>query len=147
MTTDSSRVELLLPRDDRLAAAIEAVVAHAGERAGLSRREQSELARAAAEACDETFDAAGRSGNPNPTLRVLVSDFHHRVEVSIEDSASAHPVAGSDDLSGSRSKELDPVTAAFEGIHVDRLHHEIREGKPRTTLVKYHESAKADRDR
>jgi anti-sigma regulatory factor (Ser/Thr protein kinase) len=147
MTTDSSRVELLLPQDDRLTAAIDAVVAHAGERAGLSRREQLELARAAAEACEETFYAVGRSGNPNPTLRVLVSDFPNRVEVSIEDSAGAHSLAGSDNLSGSPSEEPDPRAATRHGLHVDRLHHEIREGRPRTTLVKHHESAKAERDR
>lgn len=141
MTTDSSRVELLFPNDDRLAAAVDAVVAHAGERAGLSRQEQSELARATTEACEETFSAAGRNGTVNPKLRVLVSDFPNRVEVSIEESAGTR-TRGPDDFAGSP----DPVTAALQGMRVDRLHHEIHEGRPRTTLVKYHGAARSERE-
>lgn len=144
MTTDSSHVELLLPHDDRLIAAIDAVVAHAGERAGLSRREQAELARAAAAACDEAFYAASRTGAKNSTVRILVSDFPNRVEVSIEDSAGVHRTGPGN--FGHETNEPDPVTAALQGMHIDRLHHEIREGKPRTTLVKYHVSAKAEPD-
>jgi hypothetical protein len=144
MSADTSRVELLLPDDDRLIAAIDAVVAHAGERAGLSRQERAELTRSTEEACKETFSSAGRNGNPNPILRVLVADFPNRVEVSIEDS-TARWAAGSDDFTGSASSEPDPVTAALQGMKVDRLHHEIRERKRRTTLVKYHESGRPQR--
>lgn len=144
MTTDPSHVELLFSNDDRLTAAVEAVVAHAGERAGLSRQEQSELARATAEACEETFSAAGRNGAVNPKLRVLVSDFPNRVEVSIEESTGTGS-RGSDDF-GVSSKP-DPVSAALQGMHVDRLHHEIREGRPRTKLVKYHGTVRSERER
>jgi len=140
MTTDSSRVVLLLPNDERLIAALDAVVAHAGERAGLSRQEQAELTHSAEEACEETFSSVGRNGNP--ILRVVVSDFPNRVEVSIEDSSIRHR-AGRD--FSAVSNEPDPVTAALEGMQVDRLHHELREGRPRTTLVKYHESGRPHR--
>jgi anti-sigma regulatory factor (Ser/Thr protein kinase) len=142
MTTDSSRVELLVPNDERLIAAIAAVVAHAGGRAGLSRQEQAELAHSTEEACEETFASIGRNGHP--VLRVIVSDFPNRVEVSLEDSA-ARSATSPDDLSRSASREPDPVTAALQGMQVDRLHHEIHEGKPRTTLVKYHEPGRPHR--
>lgn len=132
---------MLLPNDVRLIAAIDPVVAHAGQRAGLSRQEQAELAHSTEEACEETFSSIGRNGNP--VLRVIVSDFPNRVEVSIEHS-TAHSSRGSG-LSSSASTEPDPVTAALQGMPVDRLHHEIREGKPRTTLVKYHEPGKPHR--
>ena len=89
MTADSSRVELLVPNDDRLIVAIDPVVAHAAERAGLSSRERQELAAEAARACEEAFSRAVSNGSSNPLLRVLVDDSPNRVEVSIE------PYAGS----------------------------------------------------
>lgn len=89
MTVDNSRVELLVPNDDRLIVAIDPVVAHAAERAGLSSQEQRELAMEAARACEEAFSRAARNGNSNLLLRVLIDDSPNRVEVSIE------PYAGS----------------------------------------------------
>jgi hypothetical protein len=89
MSADTSRVELLVPNDDRLIAAIDPVVSHAAERAGLSSREQAELLRDATAACHEAFSRAARNGNPNPLLRVLVDDFPNRVQVSFEPSGGS----------------------------------------------------------
>jgi anti-sigma regulatory factor (Ser/Thr protein kinase) len=137
MTTDPSHVELCVPNDKRLTSAIEPVVAHAAERAGLSHQEQQELARSTAEACDETFSAAARNGDSNPMLRVTVSDFPNRVEVSIEECGDSQPNGF---WSAAPAEMPDPVTAALEQMNVDRVHHEFREGKPRTVLVKHHAS-------
>ncbi len=84
MSNDPSRVELVLHHDHRLLAAVGAVVAYAGERAGLSLGAQQALSHAAAEACEEAFSLAGRNGNPDPVVKVAVSDFPDRVEVAIE---------------------------------------------------------------
>jgi anti-sigma regulatory factor (Ser/Thr protein kinase) len=141
MNTDPSHVEVLLPNDDRLIAGIDAVVAHAGARAGLSGQEQAELARATTEACDKTFSLATRSGNAYPILRVLISDFPNRVEVSIEDSGAKSDTAPNQ--AGCESaNELDAVTASLQGMKTDRLHHE---GRPRTVLVKHHAGATSTR--
>jgi len=138
MNVDSSQIELRLPNDKRLIVAVEAVVAHAGERAGLSQQEQKELAREAVEACDETFSLAARNSRANPILRVTVSDFPNRVEVSIEESKDAQTGSADAFRNLSRPEMPDPVTAALEQMSVDRVHHEFREGRPRTVLVKHH---------
>jgi hypothetical protein len=91
---DPSRVELLVPNDDRLIPVIDPVVGFAAERAGLSCEEAEDLTRAAFNAVHEAFSVAGRNGNSNPVLRVLVSDFPNRVEVSVEQSGVAAGVRG-----------------------------------------------------
>ena len=142
MNADPTQVELHLPNDKRLTAAVEPVVAHAGERAGLSHNEQMELARSTAEACDEMFSTATHNGNSNPIVRITVSDFPNRVEVSIEESEQAK-------ANGSGvpapAEMPDPVTAALEHMNVDRVHHELREGRPHTVLVKHHAGGKINR--
>jgi len=140
MPADPSRVELLVPADDRLTAAVDVVVANAGERAGLSLQEQKDLIRATAEACDETFSLSRRNGRSDPRLHVVVSDFPNRVEVSVEQSDG--PVPPSAQAASLSAPERDPLTAALYHINVDRLHHEIHDGRFRTTLVKYHAAAK-----
>ena len=140
MNAAPSQVELLLPNDKRLAAAVDAVVAHASERAGLTPQEEKELERSTAEACEETFLAATRNGNFNPMVRVVISDFPNRVEVSIEESEEAR--AGQSGTSAP-AEMPDPVTAALEHMNVDRVHHELREGKSCTVLVKHHAGGKS----
>jgi anti-sigma regulatory factor (Ser/Thr protein kinase) len=141
MNADPSQVELRLPKDQRLIAAVDAVVAHASERAGLSQEEQTELSRATAEACDETFSLAARNGKPNPIVRVVISDYPNRVEVSIEESAEARGGRGQERVA-TPAEKLDPVNAALEQMEIDRVHHEVREGRPCTILVKHHAGAK-----
>jgi anti-sigma regulatory factor (Ser/Thr protein kinase) len=141
MTAEPSRVELLVPADDRLTVAVDVVVANAAERAGLSSQEQKQLIRATAEACDETFSLSRRNGRSDPRVHVAVSDFPNRVEVSVEQSDDG-PLAPPAEMASLSARQSDPLTAALHHINVDRLHHEIHEGRFRTTLVKYHAAAK-----
>jgi hypothetical protein len=141
MTVDPSRVELVVSSDQRLIAALDVVIAHAGARAGLSVQEQKDLIRAANEACDETLSLLRESRHSDPRLRVLVCDFPNRVEVSVEqsDGALADPASRPGPAAARGNHVLE---SALRQINVDRLHHEIHEGRFRTTLVKYHSAAK-----
>jgi hypothetical protein len=125
MSNDPSRIELVLHNDDRLLAAVDAVVAHAGERAGLSLGARQELSRAAAETCEEAFSLAGRNGNPDPVVKLAVSDFPDRVEVAIE--------------------HVGESCVNRQRPNVDRVECEAHEGKSRTTLVKYCAASKSER--
>jgi anti-sigma regulatory factor (Ser/Thr protein kinase) len=125
MSNDPSRVELVLHHDHRLLAAVGAVVEFAGERAGLSVGAQQALSHATAEACEEAFSLAGRNGNPDPVVKVAVSDFPDRVEVAIEH-------VGESCVNRPRP-------------NVDRVECEAHEGKSRTTLVKYCAASKSER--
>jgi hypothetical protein len=142
MSADPSHVELLVPPDDRLIAAVEAVVAHASERVGLSAEERAELTMATEEACDETFAQATRNGAQNPLLRIVVSDFADRVEVSIEESSGSPPSTAQAPAAAFSAAQPDALNTAFQEIKIDPLHHERRGGKARTVLVKHHSSAK-----
>jgi hypothetical protein len=125
MSNDPSRVELVLHNDERLLAAVGAVVEYAGERAGLPLGARQALSHAATEACEEAFSLAGRNRNPDPALKVVVSDFHDRVEVAIEH-------AGEPGVNRPR-------------LNVDRVECDAHEGKSRTTLVKYCAASKSER--
>jgi hypothetical protein len=125
MSNDPSRVELVLHHDHRLLAAVDAVVAHAGERAGLSVGAQQALSHATAEAYEEAFSLAGRNGNPDPVVKLTVSDFPDRVEVAIEHVG-------------------DPC-ANRPRPNVDRVDSHAHEGKSQTTLVKYCAASKSER--
>lgn len=143
MTAEPSQVELLVPRDDRLLAAVETVLANASERAGLSDSEFHDLSRSVSEACDETFSLAGRNGNLNPILHLNISDFPNRVEVSVEPSEreSAHRPPAPHSLR--ITQKPDAVDAALHEMNIDHLHHDVREGRSRTVLVKYHSTTNA----
>jgi hypothetical protein len=125
MSNDPSRVELVLNHDDRLLAAVDAVVLFAGERAGLPLGARQALSHAAAEACEEAFSLAGRNGNPHPVVKVAVSDFPDRVEIAIEHVGEA--------------------CVNRQRPNVDRVESDAHEGKSRTTLVKYCAASKSER--
>lgn len=127
MNVEPSCIELLVPRDDRLLAGVEAALAHACERAGLSPGECRDLSGAVSEVCGETFGIASRNGTRDPKLRVLIRDFEARVEVSLERSDGG-PVAPTATAGQSVSRQL----------KVDGVNHEVREGRPRTVLMKQH---------
>jgi hypothetical protein len=133
MSVDPSRVELLVSRDARLIAAVEAVVAHASGRAGLSAQEQAELRMATEDACDVTFLRATRNGTRNPVLRIVVSDFPDRVEVSIEESCGSPSFAAHGRSASFPTAQPDPARAALEETNID-----LEGGGPRTVLVKHH---------
>lgn len=143
MTAEPSHIEVFVPHDDRLLAAVETILAHASERAGLSDTEFRDLSRSVSEACDETFSLASRNGNPNPILHLNISDFPNRVEVSVEPSERE----GGNQPPTSRSLRImqkpDAVDAALHEMNIDHLHHDIREGRSRTVLVKYHSTPNA----
>src|SRR6202050_701082 len=95
-STDPSRTELTLHDASRLMAGVVAIVSFAAHRCGLSSGAQEGLAAAAAEACRETFPLVNSNGSKDSVLKVIVSDFPDRVEVSIEHSGESLPSAGSD---------------------------------------------------
>lgn len=143
MTTEPSSVELLVPGDDRLLAAVETVLAHASEEAGLSEDEFRDLHRSVSEACEDAFSFASRNGNANPILHLTVSDFPNRVEVSIEPSegeTTGQPLAS---RSVRNMQKPDVVDAALHDMNLDHLHHDLHAGRPRTVLVKYHATPNA----
>lgn len=125
MNAEPSCIELLVPKDDRLLAAVEMAVVHACERAGLSPGECRDLNGAVSEICGETFGIANRNGNRDAKLRVLIRDFDARVEVSLERSDGG-PVAPS---TGSGA-------ASQQHFKVDGVNHEMRDGRARTVIVK-----------
>jgi anti-sigma regulatory factor (Ser/Thr protein kinase) len=125
MPTEPSCIEMVVPRDDRLLAAVEPVLAHACGRAGLSERECNDLSGAVSEICRSTFSLAGRNGNHDVALRLVICDFEGRVEVAVE-RADGGPVATAGDVKASLSLKIDDWTR------------EMHEGHPRTVLVKNH---------
>jgi hypothetical protein len=138
MTVDPSCVELLVPRDDRLFAAIDAVLAHACERAGLSGSEERDLSRAVSGACDEAFSLAARNGNAAAILHIVVCDSPNRVEVSIEQSTGEGPAEPEVPPSVRVQQKPDVVDAAPHEMNIGDLHHDMRKDRPRTVLVKHH---------
>lgn len=126
MTTEPSCIELLVPHDERLLAAIDTALLHACERAGLSSRECDDLSSAVSEICGGTFTLANRNGKRDTSVRVLICDFETRVEVTLERSDGG-PVAPAGDLS-----------AAPQHLKIDRVSQDTNAGRPRTVLVKEH---------
>lgn len=126
MTTEPSCAELLVPRDERLLAAIDTVLLHACERAGLSASECNDLSGAVFEICDQTFTLASRNGKQDAAVRVLVCDFETRVEVTLE-RPDGGPVGPAGDLS-----------SAPQALKVDRVSQNTNAGRSRTVLVKEH---------
>lgn len=128
MNAEPSCIEILVPRDDRLLAAVETAVAHACQRAGLSPGECHDLSGVVSEICDETFGIANRNGKRDTKLRVLIRDLEARVEVSLE-RLDGGPVAPAASSSGAVSQQH---------FKVDGVNHEVREGRARTVIVKQH---------
>lgn len=126
MTAEPSCIELLVPRDERLLAAIDTALLHAGERAGLSSRECDDLSSAVSEICSETFTLANRNGIRDTAVRVLICDFEARVEVTLERSDGGQ-VAPAGDLS-----------AVPQHLKIDRVSQNTNAGRSRTVLVKEH---------
>jgi len=126
MNTDPVRSELTLPNDPRLIPAVGAVVVHAAERAGLAQAAQEGFAAASIEACRERFSLIHKTGGANVDLRVSVVDYPDRIEVSIENAG------GSAQLGDTKMLHLTQQYAM-----VDRVLHETRNGRVRTTLIKY----------
>lgn len=145
MTTDPSRTELTLHDDPRLIAGVAASVSFAAHRCGFSAGAQEGLAAAAAEACRETFPLMNNNGSKESALKVIVSDFSDRVEVSIEHSEESLPSAGLDtfcDAASSAGSQAG-LSGALQKTHVDRVQYETRDGVSRMTLIKYCDGRRA----
>ena len=138
MTTDPARTEITLHDDPRLVAGVVAIVAHAAERCGLSHGAQTGLTAAAVEACRETFPLLSSNGTQDAALKVIVADFPDRVEVTIEHLGEPLPAAGLDTFCGGGA-DLSPeaLSKALQKTSVDRVQYETKEGRSRTTLIKY----------
>ncbi|HTU34493.1 MAG TPA: hypothetical protein VMF66_11890 [Candidatus Acidoferrum sp.] len=126
MNIEPSCIELLVPRDERLLAAIDTALLHACERAGLSARECSDLSSAVSEVCEETFTLATGNGKYDAALRVLICDFEARVEVTLERSDGGQ-VAPAGDLN-----------AVPGELKIDRVSRNTNAGRSRTVLIKEH---------
>lgn len=124
MNPESSTTELLLHNDERLLAAIQAVIEHASEQAGLSEAAREDLATATADACGEAFAIAGRNGSADPVVKLAISGFADRVEIAVEHRGDC-----------STRKTL---------RNIDRVDCDTREGMSRTTLVKYAATSKSE---
>lgn len=138
MTTEPARTELVLHNDPRLIAAVAATVVHAAQRAGLSTELQEGLASAAADACRETFTLIPDQRNNHSALRVIVEDFHDRVEVTLEHSGEASPSAGLDTfVAGGNDSASTKISQSLQDTRVDRVQYESHQGKSRMRLIKY----------
>jgi hypothetical protein len=126
MTSDPARTELTVPNDPRLIPAVGAVVAHVADRAGLAAREQEGFAAAAVAACRERFSLSNKTSDSDFRLRVSVAGFPDRIEVTIENIGEA-----------SQSEDLRPAPGVQRDSNVDRIVHETRNGRVRTTMIKY----------
>lgn len=122
MNPESNTTELLLHKDDRLIAAIGAVVIFAAERASVAGGAAEDLAGAAADACKEAFSLAGRNGTPDPVVKVAITSFPDRVEIALEYKGDS--------------------CVSRERKNVDRVDCDVRNGISRATLVKYAATSK-----
>jgi hypothetical protein len=145
MSIDPSRTEITLPDDPRLMAGVVAIVSFAAHRCGLSSGAQEGLAAAAAEACRETFPLVNGNGSKDSSLKVIVSDFPDRVEVSIEHSGESLPSAGLDTFcdAASSAGSHTGLSGALQKTNVDRVQYETRDGVSRMTLIKYCDERRA----
>lgn len=145
MGIDPTRTELTLNDDPRLMAGVVAIVSFAAHRCGLSSGAQEGLAAAAAEACRETFPLVNGNGSKDSSLKVIVSDFADRVEVSIEHSGESLPSAGLDTFcdAASSAGSQTGLSGALQKTNVDRVQYETRDGISRMTLIKYCDERRA----
>jgi anti-sigma regulatory factor (Ser/Thr protein kinase) len=145
MGIDPTRTELTLHDDPRLIAGVVAIVSFAAHRCGLSSGAQEGLAAAAAEACRETFPLLNGNGSKDSSLKVIVSDFSDRVEVSIEHSGESLPSAGLDTFcdAASSAGSQTGLSGALQKTSVDRVQYETRDGVSRMTLIKYCDERRA----
>jgi anti-sigma regulatory factor (Ser/Thr protein kinase) len=132
-----ARIELTVDNDPRLMRGVANLVSQAGRCAGLPRDAQNSLGEAVAEACRQTFPLLNGS---EAALKLIVEHFHDRVEVTIEHSGEPIPTAGLDtfcaDAESARSGSVG-LSAALLSTHIDRVRYETRDGRSRTTLIKY----------
>jgi anti-sigma regulatory factor (Ser/Thr protein kinase) len=145
MSDEPARTELTLPADERLIAAITAVVHHASQRCGLSPESQEGLASAAQDAAREAFPLM-EGKTTEPQVKVIISDYPDRVEVAIEHSGEAVPTAGLDTfIADAVAGTPAGLSKALQMTKVDRVQYETRNGLSRMTLIKYCDGSRTAR--
>jgi hypothetical protein len=144
MTTDPTHTELSLHNDPRLMPAVGAIVSHSAQRIGLSSEAQEALAAAVMDACRETFPLLGDQDGNNSALKIIVEDFHDRVEVTIEHAGEALPTAGLDSFCGGGGDgAMAGISNSLQDTRVDRVQYETNDGRSRMKLTKYSGGRKA----
>lgn len=139
MSAETSRAELIVPKEPRMLGAVEAVVNHAAEQTGLSESAQKGLAAAAIQACEQALELAAEVASEEPKIHVIVENFDDRVEVTFEHPGAAKPVAGVGSFAGSNQPGTGKIRDAPQTMGVDRVQYETKGGVSRTRLIKYAE--------
>ncbi len=135
VASEDGRTEVVLGDDPRFFGVVEGVVYHVGQRAGLSASDQQQLAEAAAQACLSTFPLL--NGHES-RLKLIVKEFADRIEITLEHSGEAVPIAGLDSFaSGIHKHDSDQCSGASLLTRVDRVLYETCDACSRITLVKY----------
>jgi hypothetical protein len=134
-----ARIECKLDGDPRLIAGAAAIAAHVARRAGLAEAAASELAVAAADACD----AAQREfGNSRAAIRFAAGDYPDRVEVTIELQPAAEVAGRGMRGSGGLAETAENIRQRLKSAAVDSVNVEFFDGTTRVTLVKNRGAAK-----
>lgn len=128
-------MEVVLGDDPRFFGAVEGIVYYIGQRAGLSASAQQQLAGATLQACRSTFPLLN---GQESRLKLIVENFADRIEITLEHSGEAVPIAGLDSFAaGIHKPNPDECSGASLLTQVDRVLYETRNGCSRMTLVKY----------
>jgi hypothetical protein len=138
MIHSPSRIEVSLDDDPRLLAALRTLVLHSARRAGLRPSAQEDFASAALDACRDTFPLIPATAGAGGRLRVVLQDYHDRVEMTIEHSGEPLPTAGLDTFCAQAGRESESkLSGALQVKKVDRVQYETRDGVSRVILIKY----------
>jgi hypothetical protein len=135
MSEEYIKAEFRLTADPRLVPGVVAAAEHFGQRRKLDEPAVQSLMRASKEACESTFKLLSSEA---PTLGVVFSEFHDRIELTIEHKGEALPTAGLDTFLS--AEEGDAVPGDLSGYTlmtlVDRVQYQTEGGTQRMTLVK-----------
>jgi hypothetical protein len=134
MTTERGRVDLQFSNDPWLLRAVEGVVVHFAQRAGLDAEAQQDLVAAAIQASLDTFKLISANDG---MLGMAIRDFPDRVEVTLVHHGEALPSAGLETFAGFTEGESADLSGLVLLSHVDRVLYDTQGGVSRMTLVKY----------
>jgi len=134
----AARIVCALTNDPRLIAAAGRIAAHTAHHAGLSEKEQEDLASAMIAACGESFEGAPKKRGAAPVVKISALRFSDRIEIKVESPSGRAPAKGA-----GRSKSSAKREAKAEDFGVDRVQRDEKQGQRSITLVKYCGAAKS----